>query len=54
MFFLFVCFLFVCLFFCYFRAESDAYGGSLTRGRVEAVATGLCHSNSNSECELRL
>ena len=44
----------VCVFFCLFRASPEAYGGSQARGRIGAVATGLCHSHSNIRSELCL
>ena len=34
-----------------FRASPEAYGGSQPRDPIGAVATGLCHSHSNSESE---
>ena len=37
-----------CLFVC-LRAKTMAYGGSQTRGRIGAVATGLHHSHTRSE-----
>ena len=46
------CFLFVC--FCLFRATLVAYGGYQARGPLIAVATGLCHSHSNTRSELHL
>ena len=50
-----VLFYFILFFvFCLFRATPAAYGGSQARGRVEAIAAGLCHSHSNSRSELRL
>ena len=40
--------LFLGVFFkIFFRAAPMAYGGSQTRGQVETVAAGLCHSHSN-------
>ena len=33
------------LIFFLFRASPEAYGGSQARGRIEAVAAGLCHSS---------
>ena len=37
------------LFFClFFRAEPTAYGGSQAKAWIRAVATGLCHSQSNA------
>ena len=35
-------------FFRLFRATTMAYGDSQARGQIRAVATGLCHSNSNA------
>ena len=35
-------------FFCLFRATPMAHGGSKARGRIGAVATGLCQSHSNT------
>jgi len=32
-------------------ATFAAYGGSQARGRIGAVATGLCHSHSNAKSE---
>ena len=32
----------------------EAYGGSQARGQIEAVATGLLHSHSNTESEPHL
>ena len=44
--------LFVCLFACLlFSAAFLAYGGSQARGRIGAVAAGLCHSHSNAGSE---
>ena len=37
-----------------FRAAPTAYGGSQARGRIGAVAAGLCHSHSDAGFELRL
>ena len=34
--------------FCLFMATPMAYGGSQARGRIRAVASGLCHSNARS------
>ena len=56
-FFLFVCFGFFCLFvffFLLFRAAPMAYGGFHARGKIGAVAAGLCHSHSNTESEPHL
>ena len=41
-------------FFAISWAASAAYGGSQARGRIGAVATGLCQSHSNTGSELRL
>ena len=44
-------------FFCLFAiswAAPAAYGGSQARGRIGAVATGLCQSHSNTGSEPRL
>jgi len=44
-------------FFCLFafsRAAPTAYGGSQARGLIEAVATSLRQSHSNSRSELHL
>ena len=35
-------------FFFFFRTTPMAYGGSQARGRIIAVAAGLCHSHSNA------
>ena len=35
-------------FFLLFRATPTAYGSSQARGRIGAVAAGLCHSHSNT------
>ena len=40
--------------FAFSRAAPAAYGGSQARGRMRAVATGLCHSHSNAGSEARL
>ena len=42
------------LFFCLFRAISEAYGGSQVRGRIRVTAAGLPHNHSNIGSELRL
>ena len=39
---------FFLFFFCIFRAELMAHGGSQARGLIAAVATGLHHSHSNA------
>ena len=41
-------------FFVFFRAALSVYGGSQARDPVGAVATGLCHSQSNAGSELHL
>ena len=41
--------LFVC--FLLFKAAPVAYGGSQDRGRIGAIAAGLCHSHSNEGLE---
>ena len=41
----------ILLLFCLFRAVPTAYGGSLTRGRIRAIVTGLRHSYSNAGSE---
>ena len=38
-------------FILFFRATPTAYGGSLARSRIGAIATGLCYSRSNSGFE---
>ena len=40
--------IFPTFFFCLFRATPAAYGVSQVRGLIGAVATGLCHSHSNT------
>ena len=40
-------FFFFFFFFGLFSAASMAYGGSLARGQIRAVAAGLCHKHSN-------
>ena len=52
MFFCFVLFCFVFLLFLW--AAPVAYGGSQARGRIGAVATGLCQSHSNTGSEPRV
>ena len=42
------------LFFCLFRAEPTAYGGSQARSLIGAEATGLHHSHSHTRSELHL
>ena len=46
--------LFCCCCYCLFafsRAAPTAYGGSQARGRIRAVAVGLCQSHSNAGSE---
>ena len=38
-------------FFCLFRAAPEAHGGSQLGGWIGAVASGLCHSHSNTGSE---
>ena len=40
--------------FCIFRASPVAHGYSQARGQIEAVATGLYHSHSNTRSEPHL
>ena len=40
------------LFLFTFRAAPTAYGSSQAKGRIRAVAAGLCHSHSNTRSEL--
>ena len=40
--------------FCLFRATPSTYGGSQARGWIRAIATGLCHSHSNTGSKLSL
>ena len=47
----FILSLFKSLFFCLFRVILTAYGGSLARGPIGAVAAGLRHSHSNARSE---
>ena len=47
-------FLFFFVFLLFLWATPVAYGGSQARGRIRAVATGLCQSHSNSGSEPRL
>ena len=55
--FLFLCVrdIYLFIYFCLFRAEPTAYGGSQARGPVEAIAASLhlSHSNVGSEPCLR-
>ena len=50
----FFCFSFCFVLFCLFRATPATYGGSQARGKIRAIATGLCHSHSNVGSELCL
>ena len=44
-----------CLLVCIFKAVPTACGGSqATRGKIRAVAAGLCHNHSNARCKPRL
>ena len=47
-------YLFYFMFFCLFRASPKAFGGSQARGRIRAVAAGLCHSYSQAGSKPRL
>ena len=47
-------YLLLLLVFCPFRLAPEACGGSQARGRVRAVAAGLCQSHSNTRSEPRL
>ena len=53
-----VSFFFLLLFFFFvflsFTATPAAYGGSQARGRIEAVAIGLCHRQRNVGSKLHL
>ena len=42
------------LFFAFFRAAPEAYGGSQARGQIGATAAGLHHSHSNAGSEPNL
>ena len=46
--------LFFFFFFAFSRAAPEAYGGSQARGRIKAVAAGLCQSHSSAGSEPRL
>ena len=46
--------LFYFIFWSFFRAAPEAYGGSQARGLIGAVAAGLCHSHSNTRSEAHL
>ena len=41
-------------FFCLFKAAPMACGGSQGRGRIRAVAAGLCHSLGNVGSKLNV
>ena len=41
-------FLVIFFFFWFFRVAPAAYGASQARGWIRAIATGLCHSHSNT------
>ena len=45
---------FLAFFHCLFGASPTAYGGSLARGWIRAVAFGLHHSHTNARSEPRL
>ena len=45
---------FVFFFFCLFRAEPAAYGGSQARGLIRAIAAALCQSHNNAGSEPHL
>ena len=47
-------FFFFFVFLLFLWAAPAAYGGSQARGRIGAVATGLCHSHSNMGSEPHL
>ena len=47
-------FLFLSLFFCLFMGAPMAYGGSLARDQIRALAAGLHHNNSNTGSKLPL
>ena len=44
-------FIFIFCLFAFSRAAPAAYGSSQARGPIGAVATGLCHSHSNTGSE---
>ena len=46
--------IFVLFFLFPFMATPAAYGSSQARGPIGAAASGLCHSQSNTRCELYL
>ena len=48
------CFVFLFLFFAFFRAALEVYRGSQARGRVGAAAASLHHSHSNAGSKLHL
>ena len=47
-------FYFVLFCFCLFRATPIAHGSSQARGRIRAVAAGLCQSHSHARSKLHL
>ena len=47
-------FFFFFFFFCLFRTAPTAYGGSLAKGPIGAVAAGLHHSHSHAGSEPHL
>ena len=49
-----ILFVIVDFFFFLFRAAPAVFGGSQARGRIVAVAVGLCHSLSNAGSDPRL
>ena len=44
----------VCVCMCLFRATPAANEGSQARGRIGAIAAGLCHSHSHSNTGSKL
>ena len=42
-------FIYLFIYFCLFRAEPTAYGGSQARGPIGAVASGLHQGHSNKD-----
>ena len=44
-------YLFIFIPFAFSRATPSAYGGSHARGRIEAIATGICQSHKNAGSE---
>ena len=43
-----------CIYFVFLGAVPVAYGGSQARGRIVAVAAGLCHSHSKARSKPHL